>query len=65
MANKKSNNNKVFKDETSLYSRYSISTLFLKFFVTLLLTNKITKKISLWMVRFILNKKNKFFIRFL
>ncbi|MCT8344617.1 proline dehydrogenase family protein [Photorhabdus kleinii] len=65
MANKKSNNNKVFKDETSLYSRYSISTLFLKFFVTLLLTNKITKKISLWMMRFILNKKNKFFIRFL
>ncbi|AKH63552.1 MULTISPECIES: proline dehydrogenase family protein [Photorhabdus] len=63
MTNKKVNNS--FKDKSLLYSRYSISTLSLKFFVTLLLTNKITRNISLMIIRFFLSKNNKFFVGFL
>ncbi|MDR0217729.1 MAG: proline dehydrogenase family protein [Enterobacteriaceae bacterium] len=65
MINKKLSNDKKFTDERYLYSRYSASTLVLKFFVTLLLTNNVTKLISLWIIRFTLNKYNKFFIGFL
>ncbi|SFN75392.1 proline dehydrogenase family protein [Xenorhabdus japonica] len=65
MNDNKLKNNNLLEDNISLYSRYSVSTLFLKFFVTLLLTNKITKSVSLKIIRFTLIKNNKFLIGFL
>ncbi|MDX8001087.1 antibiotic biosynthesis protein CarD [Xenorhabdus sp. Reich] len=53
------------QEKISLYSRYSILTLSLKFIVTLLLTNKFTKNISLWLINFTINRKIKFFTKFL
>ncbi|MBD2797900.1 proline dehydrogenase family protein [Xenorhabdus sp. 18] len=53
------------QEKTSLYTRYSTLTLFLKFIITLLLTNKFTKNISLWLIHFTIIRKVKFFTKFL